>query len=118
MAEGCSATIVLGWASLPFLSDAARLAQEGCVTGTSNRNWASYASNVTLPADFPEWSRYLLTDPQTSGGLLVACAPEKRQEILEMIVGEGNASARVVSRVVAGPPAVRVDVLAGEGLSG
>jgi selenide,water dikinase len=32
---------------------------------------------MTLPADFPEWSRYLLTDPQTSGGLLVACAPEK-----------------------------------------
>ena len=54
-----------------------QLAQQGHVTGASHRNWASYSDGVELPADLPDWQRHLLTDPQTSGGLLVACAPER-----------------------------------------
>ena len=57
-------------------TEAATLAQQGFVTGASHRNWASYGECVVLPADMPEWKRHLLTDPQTSGGLLVACAAE------------------------------------------
>ena len=45
-------------------------------TGASTRNWASYGAEVELPADAPEWQRKLVTDPQTSGGLLIACAAE------------------------------------------
>src|SRR5687767_11632648 len=57
------------FADLPVLTAARHLAEQGYATGASDRNWASCASAVTLPADAPEWHRKLLTDPQTSGGL-------------------------------------------------
>src|SRR5262249_48773072 len=59
MARGSSATLVIDLKSLPFLKDAASLAQQGCVTGASHRNWASYGASVTLPADCPDWRRHL-----------------------------------------------------------
>ena len=102
MAQGSGATITIDGPNLPFLVDAADLVQKGCVTGASHRNWASYGDKVTLPADFSEWRRHLLTDPQTSGGLLVACAPARAREIAAGIVADGYASARIVGRVVAG----------------
>ncbi len=58
-----------------------RWRRQGCVTGASHRNWASYGNDVTLPADCPDWQRHLLTDPQTSGGLLVACVARARRRV-------------------------------------
>ena len=83
-------------------------AQQGCVTGASHRNWTSYGSSVALPDQFHDWQRHLLTDPQTSGGLLIACAAEKANEIAQSIVADGYPFARVIGHVEAGPPAVRV----------
>src|SRR5882724_831826 len=94
MARGSNATLIVDLKSLPFLKEAATLAQQGCVTGASHRNWTSYGSSVTLPSDCGEWQRHLLTDPQTSGGLLVACAPEKAVEIAQSIVADGYPFAR------------------------
>ena len=108
MAQGSGASIEVDWANLPFLADADALVQKGCVTGASHRNWTSYGDNVVLPADWPEWRRHLLTDPQTSGGLLVACAPERAVEIAASIVSEGYAFARVIGRVTSGAVRVRV----------
>lgn len=108
MAQGSGASIEIDWANLPFLADADALVQKGCVTGASHRNWTSYGDNVVLPADWPEWRRHLLTDPQTSGGLLVACAPERAVEIAASIVSEGCAFARVIGRVTSGAVRVRV----------
>jgi selenide,water dikinase len=110
MARGSNATLVVGMTSLPFLNEAARLAQQGCVTGASHRNWMSYGSSVTLPRDCAEWQRHMLTDPQTSGGLLVACTPEKAGEIAQTIVADGYPFARVIGRVETGPPGVRVEM--------
>ena len=109
MARGSNATLVFEMASLPFLKEAASLAQQGCVTGASHRNWASYGSSVALPRDCTDWQRHLLTDPQTSGGLLVACAPEKAADVARSIVADGYPSARVIGRVEAGLPAVRIE---------
>lgn len=53
------------------------LAEQGFIARASGRNWACYAADVVLSDDLPDWQRLLLADPQTSGGLLVACAPEK-----------------------------------------
>jgi selenide,water dikinase len=108
MAEGSGAAMTVEMAALPFLQDAAALARQGCVTGASHRNWASYGARVDLPPDFPEWRRHLLTDPQTSGGLLVACAPEQAEELTRMIVADGFASARMIGRMAKGPAEVRV----------
>ena len=89
--------------------DAERLVQQGFVTGASGRNWASYGESVTLPAGFPEWRRNLLTDPQTSGGLLIACEAGQAEDVLQTILGGGYLSARIIGRVSEGDPAIRVD---------
>jgi selenide,water dikinase len=109
MMHGSGATMIMEFGSLPFLQDAASLAQRGYVTGASNRNWASYGAGVALPPDCSDWRRHLLTDPQTSGGLLVACAPNRADELCKSIVAEGYPSARVIGRMVEGPAMVRVE---------
>jgi len=48
------------------------LAREGLVTGASVRDWASYGGDVDLAERIGDVERTILTDPQTSGGLLVA----------------------------------------------
>jgi selenophosphate synthase len=72
-ARGSGATIVLEAASVPIFPEAPELVQQGLFTGASVRNWASYKDGITLGSEFPEWQRHLFTDPQTSGGLLIAC---------------------------------------------
>jgi selenide,water dikinase len=78
MARGSNVSLVVRFDDLPFLTEAKRFAQKNFVTGASARNWASYAESITLPTSFAEWRRHLLTDPQTSGGLLIACDPSCR----------------------------------------
>ena len=86
MARGSRKTITIQARNLPFLKEAAALAQKGFVTGASERNWKSYDTSVTLPHGIAEWQRQLYCDPQTSGGLLIACAPERADLLLGMIV--------------------------------
>jgi selenide,water dikinase len=74
------------------------------------RNWESYGAMVDLPSGLADWRRDLLTDPQTSGGLLIAVAPEALDGLLTLAREDGLDAARVVGRVVHGP--ARVEVLA------
>ena len=108
MARGSGATLRLNLAELPFLSPAGRLAQDGRVTGASHRNWASYGEGVVLPADLPDWQRHLLTDPQTSGGLLVSCKAGRAEVLLAQVKRAGYPSARIIGTVEAGPAKVVV----------
>src|ERR1700739_4370804 len=75
MARASSASLRIDAASVPFLSQARQLADARHVAGASHRNWTSYGAEVTLPDRTPDALRHLLIDAQTSGGLLVACAP-------------------------------------------
>ena len=84
------------------------LARAGLRTGASGRNWASYGGDVALPPGFEDWRRDLLTDPQTSGGLLAAVAPEAVDAVLAAARAGGFAEAAVVGRMVSGPAGVRV----------
>jgi selenide,water dikinase len=108
MARGSNVTLTIHASHLPLLGEAELLAQKGFVTGASARNWASYGDSVILPSDTSEWRRHLLTDPQTSGGLLVACDPDRAQTILNTIIAADNPHARIIGHVTAGPPAVDV----------
>lgn len=108
MARGADLTAVIEAASLPLLSEAAALAEQGFVTGASHRNWASYGEHVTLPAGIPDWRRHLLTDPQTSGGLLIACDASAADGLVAEIVEAGYPAARTIGTLEAGSPAVRV----------
>ncbi len=109
MARGSGVRLVLHAEAVPLLAQAAALAQAGNVTGASHRNWSSYGQDVGLPADLPEWRRHLLTDPQTSGGLLVAVAPDRAEAVLAGIRTAGYPSARIIGRAEDGAPAIKVE---------
>jgi selenide, water dikinase len=94
--------------SLPVIPEALEWAKQGVATGASDRNWTGYGAEVALPADFPDWKKKLLSDPQTSGGLLVACAPEAEKEIVKHFENLGFAGARKVGTLGAGKPGIRV----------
>jgi selenide,water dikinase len=110
MARGSSSTVVFRFGDLPLLADAERLSKAGVVTGASKRNWLSYADAIELPAGTEDWQRNLLTDPQTSGGLLVACTGGRADSILRQIRDAGYPAARIVGQVEAGAAGVRVDL--------
>ncbi|MEZ5717997.1 MAG: selenide, water dikinase SelD [Burkholderiaceae bacterium] len=87
--------------SLPLIASAVAWAKDGVATGASGRNWAAYGAEVDWPEDTPEWQRTLLTDPQTSGGLLVSCAPGAVDAVLRAFHGDGFAQAAIVGRMQA-----------------
>ncbi len=93
MARGAQCTVQLDWSNVPFLTGVRELAQQGCITGASARNWAAYGHEVRVPADFSAVDQALLTDPQTSGGLLVSCAPEAVPAVLGIFQRMGFADA-------------------------
>jgi selenide,water dikinase len=94
---------------IPLIPDAKAWAQQGVATGASGRNWAGYGKEVSLPAGFTEWQQKLLTDPQTSGGLLVACAPELAAKVIAEFHKDGFAEARRIGEMTAGPVRVTAD---------
>ena len=108
MARGSKLSITINAKDIPLLTEAASLSQQGFVTGASHRNWDSYGTQVTLPAGLPDWQRHLLSDPQTSGGLLVAVAPEKANEIVETIRAAGYPAAQVIGHAEGGPPGIKI----------
>jgi selenide, water dikinase len=92
--------------ALPVIGVALEWAKKGVATGASERNWKAYGGDVALPAGAPEWVKKLVTDPQTSGGLLVACAPEDERRVLEAFAKEGFAGACRIGRLADGPARV------------
>ena len=91
---------------LPILASALHLARAGYVTGASARNWSSFGEDVDLAPSMHDWQRNLLTDPQTSGGLLVACAPEAAERVLRIFHDQGFRDARTIGAINAGPARV------------
>jgi selenide,water dikinase len=108
MARASSATLRIDVASVAFLNQARQLADARHVTGASHRNWDSYGAAVALPDGTPVTLRHLLTDPQTSGGLLIACATEAVDRLLARIRDDGCPMAAVVGTVLSGPAHIQV----------
>jgi selenide,water dikinase len=110
MARGARCDVQLDWAKVPLLQGVRALAAEGSITGASGRNWAGYGADVSLPAAFAPVDQALLSDPQTSGGLLVACAPEALDAVLAVFRRHGFAEAAAVGRIVDASAAPRLHV--------
>jgi selenide,water dikinase len=110
MARGAHCDLRLDWHAVPLLPGVRPLAAQGMVTGASARNWAGYGSEVSLPAAFAAEDRALLTDPQTSGGLLVACDAASVDAVLAVFHRHGFAQAAVIGGALAASaaPTLRV----------
>jgi len=99
MARGAQCSIQLDWDQVPLLPGVRALAEQACITGASGRNWQGYGAEVSLPANFSSVDQSLLTDPQTSGGLLVSCAPSEVAQVLAIFKQHGFERAAVVGTV-------------------
>ena len=103
LARGAACTVEIDWPSVPLLPGVRELALQGMVTGASGRNWAAYGKDVELPADFARVDQDLLSDPQTSGGLLVSCAPGAVDAVLAIFRRHGFLAATEIGQIAAGP---------------
>lgn len=99
LARGSSCTAHIDWDQVPLLSNVQNLAEQGIITGASDRNWLSYGDAISLPNGFSAAQRALLTDPQTSGGLLVSCNPESAKEVLKVFNQHHFMSACVIGKM-------------------
>jgi selenide,water dikinase len=108
IAKGSKAAAHVRWNDVPRLANALEFAREGILTGASGRNWNGYGKHVRLGAGLGEAEKALLTDPQTSGGLLVACSPQSTKDVLEVFRAEGFDRAAVIGEIAEGTPEVLV----------
>lgn len=99
MCRGAGLSARVRLADVPLLDGAAALAQDGIATGAAARNWASYGAAITLLDGLPDWQRGLLCDPQTSGGLLIAAAPDAVETVLAHLRGAGFARAAALGEM-------------------
>ncbi|MDQ7970182.1 MAG: selenide, water dikinase SelD [Oxalicibacterium faecigallinarum] len=108
LARGSSLHVCLDLCAIPLLPQVQALAEKGCITGASDRNWNGYGNEVDLPQSITAVQKALLTDPQTAGGLLVACTPDAVEQVLALFRAEGFADAAVIGHLQQGPARVQV----------
>jgi selenide,water dikinase len=108
MCRGAGLAARLRWSDLPVIPEAVDYVRQGVYTGASTRNWAGYGKEIDLAPGIEEWQQRLFTDPQTSGGLLVACEPAIEGQVLELFHGQGFAGARKIGSLDAGAARVHL----------
>ena len=102
IARGSKLRATVEFAQLPLIAEAVALARQGIKTGASGRNWSEYGTQVSLPAGFELWQQVLITDPQTSGGLLVACSEAVADQVIAEFVKDGFGEACRIGRLERG----------------
>ena len=107
MARGAGAAFHIETDRLPLLSRSAELAANGIVTGASGRNWRSFGASVGVADTRPAWWRDILSDPQTSGGLIASVAPRAAKELVRQLHAAGYPGAAVIGHVETGEAGVR-----------
>jgi selenide,water dikinase len=107
--RGSNMGAIVEFSKLPMIANAPDLARQGFVTGASERNWDGYGCDVAIDPKYGKTERDLLTDPQTSGGLLVACDSDVVDSVLAIFKAEGFAEATVIGEMTTGRPQLKVD---------
>jgi selenide,water dikinase len=100
LARGSNCSAQVNWSQIPLLSNVQEFANQGVITGASERNWQSYGNDVLLPREFSAAQQALLTDPQTSGGLLVSCSLESVDEVLAIFHRHQFWNAKVIGKML------------------
>ena len=109
MARAAGLRAVIGAAAVPRLPGVMDFAGQGVVTGASGRNWAAYGVQVQWSEGLSDAYRALMTDPQTSGGLLISCRAQDVVQVLEVFARYGCDQAAVVGQMITGTPGVCVE---------
>src|SRR5436190_18551035 len=104
MCRGARLGARVSFDALPLIAEALDWVKQGIATGASERNWKGYGHEVDLPAGVPDWKKKLISDPQTSGGLLVACTPEAVNDVLRAFGGQ----AKQIGEMKAGAPRLAI----------
>lgn len=105
--KGSGTAAIIHTKDLPTLPNVMDYLGQGCVTGATARNWASHACYVAQNAHWAETPlKTLLTDPQTSGGLLISCAPEAAERVIASLKAQGFDYACEIGEIVSGTPGV------------
>ena len=99
MSRGAGLTAHLRMSQIPVMAGVRAWAEQGMVTGASGRNWAAYGGEVSLDAGVSAVDQALLTDPQTSGGLLVSCAPQAVGQVMDIFQRHGFEQAAEVGEM-------------------
>jgi selenide,water dikinase len=102
LARGAKAQVVMEWHKVPLIAGVYNMAAEGHITGASGRNWVGYGDEIILPDGFDPFNRALLSDPQTSGGLLVTCSPESLEDVLQLFRSSGFETAAAIGHIQRG----------------
>ena len=108
MALGANLSARINVSAVPYLPDVEKLAAEGFITGASGRNWAGYSKDIQLSSTISDVTQALLCDPQTSGGLLVACSDDAVEKVMETFHRHGFAHAAVIGDLQQGSAGVQV----------
>jgi selenide,water dikinase len=98
LCRGAKLSAQIHWDSIPFVAEAVKLVKEGIYTGASPRNWLGYGHEVAMNSHSEAWQQNLLSDPQTSGGLLISCSPEATAQVLEILKSDGFSDAQIIGR--------------------
>jgi selenide,water dikinase len=110
MCRGSGIGARVNMAQVPLLDNVLAMADAGFVTGASGRNWGSYGAEVDLAARVTPAHKALLSDPQTSGGLLVACAPDALAAVLAIFARHAGAQASLIGAMIDAAPRVSVEI--------
>jgi len=96
LCRGANLKAVIHMPLVPVIEEAVELVKQNVFTGASTRNWAGYSNEVSLEDQIQSWQQNLLTDPQTSGGLLVSCDPSAEMEVMSVFERCGFDSAKKI----------------------
>jgi selenide, water dikinase len=95
IAAGSGCGVEIDAASLPMLPGVPQLVEAGLVPGGSRRNLADAGTWTQWDAGVSPLQRIVATDAQTSGGMLIAVAPPRCEELIDNIRGGGGVAERV-----------------------
>lgn len=94
--------------TVPVIGGAKELGIMGYIAGGNWANLEYLQDKVQYEPGVTEIDKHILADPITSGGLLMAVAPEKADELLENLKKRGITGAAVIGKTIAGEPGIRV----------
>lgn len=101
MAQASGVTVEIEVSQLRLFTGVRKLLQEGCIPGAAFRNAEYLEGHWAFHGDVRPWQRALLTDPQTSGGLLMGVVPEHTPRLLEALRQAGYPHAARIGRTTA-----------------